>query len=227
MARAACFSAALLALGAACCVEALERPVFDYTFAANCPLVKNFSNTTFRMLYSAEGLADAVDFHIHAAVRPGSEDPEAYQCVLERPGCPMSRLMLCVLDSASATEAQRMAYFTCWNNLPVIYPQQYGQEVSNAQNCARMAQIEWSALAACHAGDRGSKLLKDAAEAFVQRFPKYAHGEQFGVPHVEIDGVTMGPHGWARYVNYTTYLEVLCSKGIAAKVCRGSEAIIV
>merc|ERR1719265_1451677 len=75
---------------------AVEKPLFDYTFASNCPLVRNFSNTTFRTVFEADGIAEAVDFHIHAAVRPGkAPHVEDYECVLEKPGCPMTRLMLC------------------------------------------------------------------------------------------------------------------------------------
>mmetsp|Transcript_19266 Transcript_19266/g.57864 ORF Transcript_19266/g.57864 Transcript_19266/m.57864 type:complete len:224 (+) Transcript_19266:56-727(+) len=209
---------------------AAGRPVFDYTFASNCPLVRNFSNTTFRTVFEAAGIAEAVDFRIHAAIRPG-KPPHAddYECVLEKRGCPMTRLMLCVFDAteAEAATAKRMEYFACWNDLPVIYPQHYGLEMQNAHACAARAELDWGGIRACSSGSRGSELLKSAAESFVQRFPRYARGEQFGVPHVEIDEVTMGPHGWARYISARTYIETLCAKGIRAGACKTSEAMVV
>ena len=47
----------------------VAKPVFDGTFGANCPPCKEFGSTVLSKLYAADGIADAVEFRLHSAIR--------------------------------------------------------------------------------------------------------------------------------------------------------------
>eukprot|EP00446_Apocalathium_sp_SHHI-4_P027311 CAMPEP_0177249774 /NCGR_PEP_ID=MMETSP0367-20130122/52957_1 /TAXON_ID=447022 ORGANISM="Scrippsiella hangoei-like, Strain SHHI-4" /NCGR_SAMPLE_ID=MMETSP0367 /ASSEMBLY_ACC=CAM_ASM_000362 /LENGTH=222 /DNA_ID=CAMNT_0018702353 /DNA_START=66 /DNA_END=734 /DNA_ORIENTATION=- len=209
---------ALLLFGGAATAD--SKPVFDYTFASNCPVCKSFGNTTLKALYGADGIADAVDFQVHAGVRMGLF--KDYECVLEKPGCPMTRYMLCALDTKPANI---MAYLNCWNEAAVIrWP--YTGVASRAQACAERSEIDWQLISACISSDHGDQLMEREATYFTERFPDFAHagpGKPFGVPHVYIDGEEMGAKGWAEKVPYDGYVHKLCGTGIKAAACHSPE----
>mmetsp|Transcript_5842 Transcript_5842/g.14453 ORF Transcript_5842/g.14453 Transcript_5842/m.14453 type:complete len:228 (+) Transcript_5842:83-766(+) len=200
-----------------------HSPVFDYTFAANCPVCKKFGNGTLKELYQADGFAKAVDFEVHAAVRLGTHGQ--FECVLEMPGCPMTKYMLCALESSPANI---MEYLNCWNEYPVMYPLDYFKTAPRAEACAQRANMDWETISACWNGSQGHELLQKETNYFTERFPEFAHpgmGKPFGVPHVFIDSTEMGPKGWAEKVEYGDYVKMLCEKGMKAPACNNEEIV--
>ncbi|CAJ1394155.1 unnamed protein product, partial [Effrenium voratum] len=76
--------------------------VFDYTFAANCPVCRSYGNSTLKELFDTPGVAEGVDFQMHLAIRKGFA---GYQCVSEAPGCPMTRYFLCAQHMANSSKS--------------------------------------------------------------------------------------------------------------------------
>ena len=96
-----------------------SKPVFDGTFGANCPPCKEFGSTTLKKLYAADGIADAVDFTMHVAIRSaGSPSKDhAWSCPDEDPGCPLTKWFICAVDGYNPdtrTQDQNVNFLTCW-----------------------------------------------------------------------------------------------------------------
>mmetsp|Transcript_24660 Transcript_24660/g.45193 ORF Transcript_24660/g.45193 Transcript_24660/m.45193 type:complete len:228 (-) Transcript_24660:167-850(-) len=210
---------ALVSLVLLSVTHAAPHPVFDYILAANCPICRVYGNTTLKELYAADGIRDAINFTLELAIRVG--DDGKYQCVAEAPGCPITRYTQCAFDTKAATIPSKMAYMTCWNNLPVLLPGSTKID-AQAEACAQEAGLDWQEMLACNQSSRADELNEASWQAFKKRFPEFSRPDSgpFGVPHVYIDGEELGPKGWAEKVDFPTLLKKLCDKGIEAKACQ-------
>lgn len=81
--------------------------------------------------------------------------------------------------------------------------------------------LDFSKISACAKGDDGNKLLKAAADTFVEKFPDRPCGGIFGVPHIEINGKTQ-----ANPPTYKGLLSNLCSTGIKAAACKDTDVVV-
>eukprot|EP00933_Yihiella_yeosuensis_P058602 TRINITY_DN5921_c1_g3_i1.p1 TRINITY_DN5921_c1_g3~~TRINITY_DN5921_c1_g3_i1.p1 ORF type:complete len:233 (-),score=41.20 TRINITY_DN5921_c1_g3_i1:235-933(-) len=197
-----------------------SKTVFDYTFAANCPVCRWYGNNTLRQLYEVDGVASGVDFRLHVAIRKGLD--QKYQCVAEAPGCPMTRYFLCAFKSTEDIAAH-VAYLTCFNSMPKIGPKDVDELNDRAKICAEKTKLDWAQISTCSAGDLGDKLQLEAEEYFVKRYPEFSKPgpeSPFGVPHVYIDGAEVGPKGWAEKVDFKATLKLLCQDGLKAEACK-------
>jgi len=195
-----------------------SKPVFDGTVGANCPPCKEFGSTVLKQLYQADGIAEAVEFSFHSAVRsPG--DPTIgsgkWDCPDEDAGCPMTKYFLCAVDgwnTTTTTQDQRINFLTCWDSEPDTQ-----EPDQKAQVCAKATKIQdWASIQSCATGPKADALEMAAASAFEERFPSHAHSGMFGVPHLFIDGKDLGMSR-----DYQSILKILCSKGIQAAACKG------
>ncbi|CAE7231057.1 unnamed protein product [Symbiodinium natans] len=97
-----------------------HKPVFDYTLAANCPICRQYGNSTVKEIYNTPGVQAGVHFQIHMGIRKGHDG--SYECVLEEPGCPMTRYFLCAQRVANGTGIDIMRFMNCFNENPIVEP---------------------------------------------------------------------------------------------------------
>jgi glutaredoxin len=195
----------------------LAKPIFDGTFGANCPPCKEFGQTVLKKLYAADGIADAVDFQMHSAIRSaGSPSKDhSWACPDEDPGCPMTKWFICAVDgwnTSSTTQDQRVNFLTCWDDAQ-------GSSEDKAKACSKQVGFDFSAVSACNSGPKGEALQLAAAEAFEKRFPTHAHNGMFEVPHIFINGQDIGTNR-----DFNTVLKKLCASGIKAGACKDIES---
>mmetsp|Transcript_147768 Transcript_147768/g.375480 ORF Transcript_147768/g.375480 Transcript_147768/m.375480 type:complete len:158 (-) Transcript_147768:12-485(-) len=150
----------------------------------------------------ADGIAEAVEFNLHAAIRGTS--PE-FECPDEDVGCPMTKFVLCAFNSTSTSIDQRVTFMTCWDDSKA------SAEVK-AQRCAAEAKLSWDTISSCVGGGQGVALAEAAAESFVNRFPSHKTGI-FAVPHIFINGAEQTSRTFERL------LSNLCATGIRAGAC--------
>lgn len=165
-----------------------------------------------KQLYAAEGIASAVEFKLHAAIRTESDDK--YHCPDEDPGCPLTKYVLCALNATATTQDEQVTFITCWDDSE-------GTPESRAKSCASKAKLDWDKISACESGSQGDALEKSANDYFAQRFPSHAHSGIFSVPHIEVDGVVQ------ESTSYGDLLKVLCAKGIEAGACKHLPASVI
>lgn len=155
-------------------------------------------------MYKADGIAKAVDFTVHAAIRSCQG---AFQCPDEDTGCPGTKWALCAI--ASAPVAEQISFIGCWDD-------QNGEDwEANAKQCASAGKMDFSKVSECAKGGEGTRLQATAADAFKTRFPDKPCGGIFGVPHIEINGKTQ-----ANPPTYKGLLNNLCASGITAGACK-------
>jgi len=202
-------------LGASGLPAAPTKPVFDGTFGANCPPCKEFGSTVLKQLYAADGIADAVTFDMHSAIRSAGADPTTdhnWNCPDEEVGCPMTKWFLCAVDGWNATtttQDQRVGFLTCWDDAT-------GTSEEKTRTCASAVSLDMDTISACHSSGKAEALELAAAEYFEQRFPSHAHSGMYDVPHLFIDGKELGESR-----DYDTVLSTLCATGITAAACSG------
>ena len=200
------FSQVMLVVAA---LGADAKPVFDYTFGANCPYCRKFG-PTLKQLYSAAGIADAVDFYLHFAIRTAG-DPTVdhdYECPDENIGCPNSKWAECAFNATETTVEQRVSFLTCWD-------ESTADAQSKAKTCAAQAQLDWTTIEDCHGGSLVAQLQDADAEYFEQRFPTHAHSGIYYVPHIFVDGEEQSD------ISYDGLLAALCAGGATASACIG------
>lgn len=192
----------------------LAKPVFDGTVAANCPPCKDFGSTVLKQLYAADGIAEAVEFKFHSAIRsPEAPAKGSWSCPDEDVDCPMTKWFICAVDgwnTTTTTQDQRINFLTCWDSQPDTTSSE-----QKARKCAKAAGLQnWDSISSCATGDKAEALELAAASAFEKRFPSHAHSGIFGVPHLFIDGKDLGEDR-----DFKTVLKMLCGKGIKAGAC--------
>ena len=190
----------------------VAKPVFDGTFGANCPPCKEFGSTVLSKLYAADGIADAVEFRLHSAIRSAGKPATDHDwaCPDEDVGCPMTKWFLCAVDgwnTTTTTQDQRVGFLTCWDDAE-------GSSQSKTQKCATAQGLDMAAITACESGSKGEDLQQAAAEYFETTFPSHAHSGMFQVPHIFVNGVDQG--AWD---DYDTILANICATGITAGAC--------
>jgi glutaredoxin len=195
----------------------LSKPVFDGTFGANCPPCKEFGQTVLKKLYAAEGIAQAVEFQMHSAIRSSGSPTKdhAWACPDEDPGCPMTKWFICAVNgwnNTTTTQDQRVNFLTCWDDAQ-------GSSEAKAKTCSKQVGFDFKEVSACNSGPKGEALQLAAAEAFEKRFPSHAHRGMFEVPHIFINGKDIGTDR-----DYDTVLNKLCSSGIKAGACNNTVA---
>jgi len=189
------------------------KPVFDGTFGANCPPCKEFGQTVLKKLYAADGIADAVDFQMHSAIRSAG-DPStdhAWACPDEDTGCPMTKWFICAIDGwnqTTTTQDQQVNFLTCWDDST-------GTLEDRTAACAKAVGLDMASITACQSGAKGEALQVAAAEAFEKRFPTHAHSGMFEVPHLFINGAEVGINSR----DYDSIMKALCATGIKADAC--------
>jgi glutaredoxin len=190
----------------------MAKPVFDGTFGANCPPCKEFGSTVLKQLYAADGIADAVDFEMHSAIRSAGDPSKdhSWDCPDEDAGCPMTKWFLCAVDGwnkNTTTQDQRVNFLTCWDDAT-------GDAEAKAKTCAAAGKLDFDAISKCNSGSKAEDLELAAAKYFEQRFPTHAHSGMFMVPHVFINGKDIGENR-----DYHSILKMLCDTGIKAGAC--------
>jgi len=191
------------------------KPVFDGTFGANCPPCKEFGQQVLSKLYAADGIAAAVDFQMHSAIRSAGSPAKdhAWECPDEDPGCPMTKWFICAVDGwnrTTTTQDQQVNFLTCWDDAS-------GTSQAKATACAKTAGLDIASITKCATGDKAEALQLVAAEYFEKRFPTHAHGGMFQVPHVFIQGKEVEQD---TLFTYSKVLKVLCDTGISAGACK-------
>jgi hypothetical protein len=189
------------------------KPIFDGTVGANCPPCKEFGSTVLSKLYAADGIAQAVEFNFHSAIRSaGSPTADhSWACPDEDPGCPMTKWFICAVDGwnrTTTTQDQQINFLTCWDDAA-------GTSEQKAKACAETAGLNFGPISTCQSGTKGDELQVAAATYFEQRFPTHAHSGIFGVPHLFLNGEDLGYD-----VQYDALLKKLCATGIDAGACK-------
>lgn len=167
-----------------------------------------------KQIYQAEGIAAAVDFHLHPAIRTAG-DPKVdrdYLCPDEDVGCPMTKFVLCALNSTETTVDERVSFLTCWDE---------GTEEpeSRAKSCAAQAKLEWKPIYACASGAQGAQLQQDAAQYYEDHNPSFAHKGIFNIPHCIIGGRNVFN------TQYSFLLKAVCNTGIKAGACQAPVVV--
>lgn len=163
-----------------------------------------------KQLYQADGIASAVDFHFHPAIRTIG-DPKMdhnFSCPDEDSGCPLTKFIVCAFAYTTDAEEQ-VGFLSCWD-------ESRGEPVARAENCSRHARLDWHSISSCASGSQAAQLQQQAAQYFEEQNPEYAHNSSsgFNIPHFVIGG--------RNYFNtqYTYLLKALCSTGIEARACQ-------
>lgn len=156
-----------------------------------------------KQLYAADGIAAAVEFRMHAAIRTVGDpaNDTAYNCPDEDVGCPYTRYVLCAF-SPNATISQQVEFLTCFDESD-------GEPAAKTKNCTAGAGLDLAAIEKCNAGAEGAALEHDAAVYFEGRFPDNAHSGHYLTPHLFVNDVEQPS-------DYNTILKALCDAGARA-----------
>jgi len=171
-----------------------------------------------KKLYGADGIADSVDFQLHAAVRfdPGSPvDPAGYVCPDEASSCPFTQWVLCAMGATNTTVEEKVSFLTCFDTLNELLPSNKTLQ-KKAETCAATAKLDSSTIVKCHDGSLNKKLMDRALASFDKRFPGAV-----GVPNVQVNGVEI-----KNYTDYNSILHALCATGIKAGACKQTEIVV-
>jgi len=148
------------------CTKAGTKPIFDYTFGANCPFSKQFGRTL-TQLYLAPGLNTTVDFKVGAAIRACGGK---YECPEEDPGCNGTKWVLCAFDEARRSNksgnpaSQKIGFLGCCDD------KEGKNWEDKARTCASAGSLDFERISACASGSAGEALKKTAAHAWEKKF---------------------------------------------------------
>jgi len=161
-----------------------------------------------KQLYAADGIADAVDFAVHADIRPQGA---GWHCPDEESTCPTTQWVLCAMDSQPIDV--QISFLTCFDAAKDGTPAQ-----EQTKTCAATAKLDFANITKCHdSQDIVGLLMKTEGEYIVKRYPQLVP-----VPHIEIDHVAADPEKR----DYATLLKALCSKGIKAGACHKTTVVV-
>lgn len=157
-------------------------------------------------LYNADGIAAAVDFKLHAEIRPRGG---GWSCPDEDEQCSHTRWVLCAMNASPLTFDTQISLLGCWDG-----SSQKAAE-DKIQTCAATLKLDFDSMSKCNSGAQGLQLMTTEGDYNVQRYP----GRVIRIPWVEIDSGEKLLGGHQRSLDYTTLLEALCSTGIKAGAC--------
>jgi len=164
-------------------------------------------------VYQAPGIAAAVNFQLHAAIRTCSG---SFDCPDEDSGCTGTKYVLCALQEVAGESliSKRIGFLSCWDD--TVTGQ--GWETA-ARKCASSEKLDFGKISACATGSQGTTLQTAAAKAFITRFPSHQCGNIFGVPNIEINGKEQSSH------DYDALLKNLCATNITAGACQKATTV--
>lgn len=156
-----------------------------------------------KQLFDADGVADAVDFKLHAAVQ-NKDASGNFTCI---PGfndidkhCEEETYFLCAREAGAGVHclAAMDADGQPWTG---------GPAKGLGQACAAAENLDFDKIEQCVASDQAEALKAAENKYFVAN---YKSGS--GIPHIEINGV-------AQSREYESLLSALCQTGIKAGAC--------
>lgn len=194
--------------------------------------------------YLAPGIADAVEFTLHPAIRNGTGQSgdcatDSFSCPDEPCGCPYTRWALCGMQG---DQTEQVKFLTCYDaqNIPFSSDWVTYDEMPNpmqaAQQCAEDLNMNWTTIQTCGGsitgnvetgnytevvGEGGVQLATEAANYFFDTFFKARVGVKFYVPNLYIensagDSVSQNLNNLDDMWNIT---KALCSSGADASIC--------
>lgn len=152
-------------------------------------------------LYDADGIADAVNFKLTAAIRGPTQTGKGYSCVDEK-GCDEEVYFLCARETVGAG-IHCLAAMEETSGL-------FTNAKKKAQACAKAEGVDFDKIEACFNSDRADTLKDAESKYFEGRFP-----DPLPIPHIEINGQVQDVSHW----DYASLLAVLCNTGISAGAC--------
>mmetsp|Transcript_9964 Transcript_9964/g.27859 ORF Transcript_9964/g.27859 Transcript_9964/m.27859 type:complete len:209 (-) Transcript_9964:183-809(-) len=188
-------------------VVSSSKPVFKYTFGSNSPDSLAFG-TVLQQLLAADGVADAVQWELHPMIRTVG-DPEVdltHICPSEDDGCPFTASVLCAVTANNPSDIQKVSFLSC-------FATSSGNATSKGKLCASEQHFAWEAISFCIDNPHNTVLKMSASMWFESTYPEVAHGGNFMVPQVSIDGVVQSS------TEYSDLLAALCAKQISAEAC--------
>lgn len=161
-------------------------------------------------MHDADGISAAVMFKLSPAIRgPDHTHKPGYSCVDES-SCANEMYFLCGQSVATST-FDNVELLACMDGTK-------GTLEEKAKTCATKGNLPFDKITSCFKGAQGTDLITTASKYFDGKFPK-----PVGVPHVEIDGQAVkGPP-----YTYDALIKELCSKGIQAGACSGSNKTLI
>jgi hypothetical protein len=176
-----------------------------------------------KKLYGAAGIADSVNFQLHAFVgfsKPSPGDPGGYLCPDEEYSCPSTQWILCAMGATNTTTEEKISFLTCFDTLQDLSPSKTTLQ-KKAETCAATAKLDYSTIAKCHYGHLNTTLLARAHTSTVERFPAKRFPKGVGVPDLQVNGVEI-----KNYTDYNSILHALCATGIKAGACKQTRIVV-
>lgn len=191
----------------------------------------------------APGIADAVDFTLHPAIRNGTGKAgdcaaNSFSCPDEPCGCPHTRWVLCGMHfTPDNSQANQVNFLTCFDTQNIAFSNDWvtGGEMPNpmqaAQACAEQLNLDWEAIHKCAGnitgnvdtgnyteivGQQGLELQIKASKYFYDTFFKARTGVKFYVPNLYIGDVEQTLTNTEDMWNIT---KALCASGAKASIC--------
>lgn len=156
-------------------------------------------------LYNADGIAQAVDFSMHAGLRNHSD---GFHCPDEATNCPTTTYIVCGFDALKEL-GQRVEFLACMDKDSSDDPE------AKTKTCAAQLKMDFSVIGSCFSGSQGKQLMQDAADYVNKNYP--LSGPQLYVPHVKVAGKTLSNQ--THTPNYKEVLAAVCATGIKAGAC--------
>jgi hypothetical protein len=191
----------------------------------------------------APGIAEAVNFTLHPAIRNGTGKPndcaaDSFSCPDEPCGCPYTRWALCGMHfTADNSQKNQVKFLTCYDSQNIPYSSDWVtyDEMPNpmqaTQQCAEDLNLNWTAIQTCGGnitgnvetgnyteviGEQGRQLATEASNYFYDTFFKARTGVKFYVPNLYINDVSQDLDNLVDMWNIT---KALCAYGAKASVC--------
>lgn len=171
-------------------------------------------------MFAAPGLHDAVNFTLHAAIRPGQPSidgctPEQWACPDEDCGCPFTLWALCGMHATETTQKQQVDFLTCYDSNNIAFSDEWVTDddmptpQQSALQCVNQTEgLNYTAVMACGTGSLGPELQQKASDYYTTTFPQYASGTyMFHVPNVYINNVQQ------QNLDLWSLTKVLCDDG--------------
>jgi hypothetical protein len=158
----------------------------------------------------APGIAEAVDFTLHPAIRNGTGQAgdcaaDSFSCPDEDCGCPYTRWALCGMQATPLPIDLQVRFLTCYDsqNIPFSSDWVTYDEMPNpmqaAQQCIEDLSLDWAPVQTCGGnitgdfasgnyteviGEQSMVLATEASTYFYDTFFKARTGVKFYVPNV-------------------------------------------
>lgn len=156
-----------------------------------------------KRVYDADGIADAVNFKLTAAIRGPEYTGSGFKC-FDEDSCDQEVYFICARETVGANVHCLAAMSEC-----------SGSAKEKAQACAEAEGADFSKIEACFNSDQADTLKAAEAKYYDTRFPKSVEAL---LPTIDINGKEQGPDS----LDYYSLISALCNTGISAGVCSKS-----